>query len=372
MRGSVAKRTAVVVMLAAIVVLGWIATRVWLAWQSLDRMVFAPAEARAVFESPDYTYTEPATTIPPEAESEPPDENTPSAGTVAASPAEFAAARLAAADEAMNVYLILGSDQRASLGSSRRADAIMIFILPTDGSTPLLVSIPRDLYLHNPCTGGMSRVNANLNGCGSYATGPEQVAVAVEDFTGVAIDHFILFTFDGFRNIINRVGGVEVCPSMPVRDGNVDPVPLDLPAGCSIAGGDQALAWVRSRHTEGFIDGQWVSVASSDLVRNQRQQDVLLQAMAKVADLSDVSQLTAIVEELAGNFTIDAGLGLADAISHAWSLRSLDLHSIARPVLPVADYIDPDGRWVLVPRATFESIVVAANPLLAPYFAPAD
>jgi LCP family protein required for cell wall assembly len=360
-----------VLVLAAVVVLGWIATRVWFAWQSLDRVAFAPAEARAALESPEYTYTEPSTTVADsEAEPAPPEENTPSAGTVAESPAEFAAARLAAADEAMEVYLVLGSDQRASLGSSRRADVIMIFIQPTDGSTPLLVSIPRDLYLHNPCTGGMSRVNANLNGCGSYATGPEQVAVAVEDFTGVAIDHFILFTFDGFRNIIERVGGVEVCPSMPVRDGHVDPE-LDLPAGCSIAGGDQALAWVRSRHTEGFIGGQWVSVASSDLVRNQRQQDIILQALEKVADLSDISQLTAIVEELAGNFTIDDSLSLTDAISRAWNLRSLDLRSIARPVLPVADYIDPDGRWVLVPRATFESLVVAANPLLAPYFTPA-
>jgi LCP family protein required for cell wall assembly len=248
-----------VLVLASLAVFGWITTRVWLAWQNLERVAFAPAEARAALESPDYRYVEPPTTVGP-VETEPvePEENAPTAGTVAESPAEYAAAQLAAADEAMEVYLVLGSDQRASLGSSRRADAIMIFILPADGSTPLLVSIPRDLYLHNPCTGGMSRVNANLNGCGSYATGPEQVAVAVEDFTGVTIDHFVLFTFDGFRNVINRVGGVEVCPTTPVRDGNVDPVPLDLPAGCSLVGGDQALAWVRSRHTEGLVDGAWI------------------------------------------------------------------------------------------------------------------
>ena len=369
-RGTVAKRVAIVLTVAGLAVLGWIATRVWVAWQGLDRVAFSPAEARVALEAPTTTSIGSTTTLV-YIEDEPEEENIPTAGTVVESAAEFAAARQAAADEAMDVYLVLGSDQRASLGSSRRADTIMIFILPTDGSTPLLVSIPRDLYLHNPCTGGMSRVNANLNGCGSNATGPEQVAVAVEDFTGVAIDHFILFTFDGFRNIINQVGGVEVCPSTPVRDGHVDPVPLNLPAGCSIARGDQALAWVRSRHTEGLIGGQWVSVASSDLVRNQRQQDIILQALEKAARMSDISQLTAIVEELAGNFTIDEGLSLSDAISHAWSLRSLELRSIARPVLPVADYIDPAGRWVLVPRATFESLVVAANPLLAQYFAPA-
>jgi LCP family protein required for cell wall assembly len=218
----------------------------------------------------------------------------------------------------------------------------------------------------------MSRVNANLNGCGSYATGPEQVAVAVEDFTGVRIDHFVVFTFTGFRRIVDRVGGVEVCTDTAVRDLGVDPVPLDLPAGCHRVGGDQALAWVRSRHTEGLVNGSWVDLGLTDLDRNERQQEILLQALAAVARMRDVSELTALAADLASEFTIDSGMTITSAVAKAWELRDLDLAAIARPLLPVADYIEPEGRWVLVPRATFESIVVAANPGLAPYFAPAE
>ena len=92
------------------------------------------------------------------------------------------------------------------LGTSSRADVIVLLLLPADGSDPVMVSIPRDLYLPNPCTGGYTRVNATLNGCGEAATGPELLSVAVEDFTGVQIDHFAVFDFEGFQ-AISRPGG---------------------------------------------------------------------------------------------------------------------------------------------------------------------
>jgi LCP family protein required for cell wall assembly len=214
----------------------------------------------------------------------------------------------------------------------------------------------------------MSRINANLNGCGTRATGPEQLAIAVEDFTGLAVDHFVLFTFEGFRNVVNRVGGVEICTPVAVRDARVDPVPLDLPAGCTVANGDQTLAWVRSRRTEGLVDGAWVPVASSDLDRNQRQQEVILQAMQRLAGMRDVSELTALVEELADEFTIDHALTLGSAIATAWELRSIDVATIARPVIPVADFVTEDGARVLVPRASFSSVVVDAAPHMARFF----
>ncbi|HAX81838.1 MAG TPA: hypothetical protein DCY40_04645 [Actinobacteria bacterium] len=372
-RGSVIRRAAIVLAIAAFAGTGWTSARLWFAWNDVARVAFEPGDARSALEDPNNTDRTP-TTIPYVEEAIDPLESTEpvAGGEVAVSPDEYAAASRAGADETMDVYLVLGSDERESLGSSRRADTIMVLMIPTDGSTPVLVSIPRDLYLRNPCSGRMTRINANLNGCGSYATGPEQVAIAVEDFAGVKIDHFVVFTFTGFRRIVDRVGGVEICTDSAVRDLGVDPIPLNLPAGCSRVSGDQALAWVRSRHTKGFIDGRWVDLGSNDLVRNQRQQDILLQAMGKVTEMHDISELAALAAELASEFAIDDGITLASAVATAWELRRLDIAGIARPVLPVADYVDPDGRWVLVPRATFESIVVAANPLLAPYFSPAD
>ena len=367
-RWSMIKRAGIVVAIAGLAVLGWTTARLWLAWGNVERVAFSPDHAREVLESPANTNLgSPATTAPIE-EVGPSKEGKPVAGGADPESAEFAAAAHTALDEAMDVFLVIGSDQRSSEAASRRADVIMMFIIPADGSIPVLVSIPRDLYLHNPCTGGLTRVNANLNGCGSLATGPELVAVAVEDFTGVPVDHFIVFTFDGFRHIVDRVGGVEVCTTTAVRDLGVDPIPLDLPAGCTVAGGYQALAWVRSRHTQGLIGGQWVPIATTDLVRNQRQQDLIIQAPQRLAAMRDISDLTALVEELADEFTIDENLSLSEVVSTAWSVRSLDVSAIARPTIPVAYFVDDLGRSVLIPQATFESIVVAANPALAQYF----
>lgn len=334
------------------VALGTVARVLW-AWRDVERVAFAPGAARIALDATSV----PSAVTPVADDTAHPDGRATTTTAIAYTP-----------DAAMDVFLIIGSDERSPDATSRRADVIMIFILPTDGSDPLLVSIPRDLNLPNPCTGGMDRVNVNLNGCGDSVSGPEQVAIAVEDFTGLPIDHFVLFTFEGFRKIVERIGGIEICPETAVRDSGVDPVPLDLPAGCSIADGDQALAWVRSRHTLGLVDGAWVPLATTDLDRNQRQQDLVIETMRRLKDMHDISELSALIEDLAGQFTIDDGLSLTRAISTAWSLRSLDMTRIARPTLPVAFATDEAGRSVLIPQATFESVVVAANPGLARYF----
>lgn len=358
--GSTIRRAALVLIVVGLAVVGWTGFRIWRAWAGIERVAFDPkAAAIAIGEgkgSPD-------TSLPDDEE---PSEPLPEAG-VSASGDQFAVAAAKTADEAMDVYLIIGSDERYE-GASRRADVILLFVAPTDGSGTLLVSIPRDLYLRNPCTGKMNRINVNLNGCGSAANGPEQVAIAVGEYTGIEVDHFIVFDFDGFRAVVDRVGGVEVCTPYAVRDANTSPVALDLPAGCSNANGHQALAWVRSRHTEGFIDGSWRPLAVSDLTRNQRQQEIILQALESLGDFGDISELTALVESVSDAFAVDEGLGLGDAIAFAWSLRGMDPATITRPVIPVANWIDPTGRWVLVPQATFEEVVVAARPDLAGYF----
>ncbi|HSM02476.1 MAG TPA: LCP family protein [Acidimicrobiia bacterium] len=366
------RRVFVVIGVAFVVVAGWTGYRLWRAWSDVDRVSFNPGSARVALEGTgsgqvevDY---EPIPAETPLEQAGPIIE-----GELAQEADAYATALSRSSDETVDAYLIIGSDQRDALGQSRRADVILMFILPADGANPILLSIPRDLYLPNPCTGEMSRINANLNGCGDFANGPEQLAVAVEDFTGIQVDHFAVFDFDGFRAIVDRVGGIEVCVENPVRDLNVQPTPLRLPAGCSTIGGDMALSWVRSRRTQEQIDGVWRTMDSvSDLARNQRQQDLIVQALSRVKRFTDISELTALVEDLSNTFTIDDNLSLGQAIGTAWSLRSLDLSTIVRPVLEVANYIDPYGRYVLVPTKSFEEVVVAADPSAASLFAPAE
>lgn len=81
-------------------------------------------------------------------------------------------------DEAFNAFLIIGTDK-----GGRRADVIILALLPEDGSAPILVSLPRDLWLQIPCWEKPNRINAALNGCGSAASGPELLALTVAEFT---------------------------------------------------------------------------------------------------------------------------------------------------------------------------------------------
>lgn len=364
------RRVALVVGIAILVVAGWTGYRLWRAWTDVDRVSFDPGSARVALEGTDAGLVE----YEPVPDETPVQETGPIIeGELAQEADAYATALSRSSDETVDAYLIIGSDQRDQFGPSRRADVILLFILPADDGNPILISIPRDLYLPNPCTGAMSRINANLNGCGDFANGPEQLAVAIEDFTGIQIDHFAVFDFDGFRAIVDRVGGVEVCVENPIRDLDVRPTPLELPAGCSTIGGEMALSWVRSRRTQEQVGGVWRTVPSvSDLTRNQRQQDLVVQALTRVKNFTDISELTALVEELSDTFTIDDNLTLGQAIGTAWSLRSLDLSTIVRPVLEVGNYVDPYGRYVLVPTKSFEEVIVAADPSAASLFAPVE
>ncbi len=255
--------------------------------------------------------------------------------------------------------LVIGSDLSGNL-----ADVIMLAVLPNDGSEPMLVSLPRDLYLPNRCTQTYTKLNANLAGCRDEVNGPTLLALAVSDFTGLRVDHFALFDFDGFEEIIDELDGIEVCVDHAVRDGKAD---LDLPAGCTQASGAQTLAWVRSRRTQELVDGRWrVMPNVSDITRNERQQVLLLEMFRKLRGFSSAADLTSTVRSLADAFTLDDQLGLTDAIGLAWSLRDLDPETIVTLQIPVRSETTAGGAAILVPEVPFDQVLGEGYPLLAP------
>lgn len=329
------RRGLVVLAASVLVVVAWTGFKLWDAWRSVDRVAFLPGDARANMLR---------------------DRNPP---TEDASDPQMP---VAVDDDAFAV-LIVGSDQRSVSALSRRADVIMLFVVPPDDLDPILVSIPRDLYLPDPCFGGDARVNQALSGCGDLASGPELLAVVVEDFTGIQVDHFAVFDFVGFRKIVDRVGGVEICVDNPVRDSRTDPHPLSLPAGCTMADGGQALAWVRSRRTQELVDGRWrIMPGVNDLARNQRQQELIIQALIRLKGFRDISELTALAEDLAEAFTIDDGLSLTSAVRLAWNMRRVDVDSIVRPVIPTRGFVSPRGESVLRPLEPFSDTLAEVYP----------
>jgi LCP family protein required for cell wall assembly len=258
-------------------------------------------------------------------------------------------------DEMFDAFLLVGADASGAL-----ADVIILVLAPTDGSTPMMVSIPRDLYLPNQCTRTWNRINTNLGGCRGYATGPELLALAVQEFTGVTVDHYARIGFSGFAGLVDAFGGYTVCVASPTRDANAQ---LDLPAGCTRADGATTLAWVRSRNTEQQVGETWRRVASSDFARQARQQDVLLELAARMLSARSPASLTRRFENVAPYMRLDDRWTIREAASYAWRYRGLDLDEVIRLEIPVRNDRAPTGAAVLVPTRGFNAVLAEAYPL---------
>ncbi len=258
------------------------------------------------------------------------------------------------ADDMFEAYLGVGSDASGVL-----ADAILLALAPTDGSAPILVSIPRDLYVRNPCHEGWSRINAGLGGCEGFASGTELIALMVQGYTGIEIDHVARVSFDGFASVVGALGGVNICTDHPARDPRSG---LDLPGGCVTADGYTTLAWVRSRHTEQFIDGTWQVVAGSDFSRQSRQQDVLFQLAGKLASFGSVGSLDSTLAAVAGAVRVDSGWSFQDVVATAWRYRGVTRDSVNRISVSVRDFVTSAGAYVLAPTRSFNELLAEVYP----------
>lgn len=265
--------------------------------------------------------------------------------------------------DGIDVFLIVGSDSRESLEttegfgdfSGQRADVVMVMIHPRDGSDPAVLSIPRDLLVHDVCTGGVHRLNDALDGCEGLLNGPTELTMTVEELTGLSVDHFAMADFAGFQDVVDEIGGYEICVEYAVRD---EKAGLELPAGCTLASGEQSLAWLRSRQTEELTESGWRTVRGvNDLTRNERQREFLVEMMASVSDFTSPQEMLSAAGSIAPHITIDSGLSLFDAVGLAWTLRGLG--SVRTLEIPVADAKTDNGAAVLVASEPVSEIVAA-------------
>ena len=224
--------------------------------------------------------------------------------------------------------LVLGVDRRPE-GSSvegSRSDTIMVVrILPGTGEVRML-SIPRDLFVEIE-PGVEDRINAAY----SYG-GVDQITRAAEKATGISIDRYAVVDFEGFRDIVDAVGGlrVEIQDQMP---------PGRQMQGTQTLNGQQALFYARYRGTPG-----------GDLDRIARQQQLVGALREKLVSWGAVSKLPGIMEAVHGNLETDLGLGAN--ISLARSLLNAEGTDSALKTLQFAGSPTtlPDGRQVLAPN----------------------
>ncbi|GAB3245890.1 LCP family protein [Arthrobacter pigmenti] len=257
--------------------------------------------------------------------------------------------------------LIIGTDTRSGnsgYGSTElakgygHADVMMLMQLSADRERVTVVSFPRDLMVplpacEDPLSGSISpqqplgQLNSSLsNG------GPGCTVATINEMTGLTVDHFMMADFNAVKELSKTLGGVQVCLNRPVHDGKSN---LDLPAGVSTVQGEQALAFLRTRHE--FGNG-------SDLDRIRAQQSFLSSMVRKVKDngtLSNLPRLYSIAETVTRNLTVDEGLSrIPKLVSTATRLSGVDLSEVAFVTVPNEPWTQNPARLQLTRPAADE------------------
>jgi LCP family protein required for cell wall assembly len=237
----------------------------------------------------------------------------------------------------------LGTGASAIFGSAesvsgQRSDTIMLVRIVPATSSVAILSIPRDLLL--PVAGiGTARVNAAFN------SGPDLLVSTIEQDLGIDLNHFMVVSFYSFTQISDAIGGVYQYFPTPARDLYSD---LSVPqAGCVLLKGSQALAFVRSREYQYYLDGSWQYqlVPESDLARIQRQQDFVKLAIKRAEQVAPTNPvaLNGVIAGIAGSLTVDDNFSSSQLLSLASVLRHANAAGIPEWTYPTVNSTEVPG-----------------------------
>jgi LCP family protein required for cell wall assembly len=262
--------------------------------------------------------------------------------------------------------LVVGSDSRAAIAaggdnaqfggtanvSGQRSDTIILVRVVPKTKQLMMLSIPRDLW--GPIPGqGTNRINT------AFDTGPNLLVQTIQQDLHVPINHYVEVNFDTFRDISNAVGGVNFYFPTPAKDAYSN---LSIPAaGCYSLKGDQALAFVRSRHYQYYQDGYWHFEALSDLARIQRQQAFIKKLIKKAeGEYTNPFALNDIIGGITKNLTVDSGFSTGLMLTLAKDFRAMDATTIPNLTLPTYGFTTSGGAEVLGLQQPQAAQVVAA------------
>ena len=242
------------------------------------------------------------------------------------------------ADPEAKNFLITGSDANACVDPNspwagaadpdrqnigNRSDTIMVMRVDPSTRQAAVLSFPRDLWVQIPGK-GKSRINS------AYVKDDySRLAQTLYDNFGIVVDHYIQVDFCAFKRIVDAVGGVAVPFDTPVLDRNVG---IDIQtAGCHTFKGDEALAYVRSRHLK-WVDanGEIHEDRAADFGRISRQQDFLRRVLqtALKKGLFDPKIAQALIASLQTEIVTEQGFTITDMMRFAGVMRDVNPKAI--------------------------------------------
>jgi len=196
--------------------------------------------------------------------------------------------------------LVIGYDRRAgeAKGAPSRSDTLMLIRADPRAETISMLSFPRDLRAGIACPGRTTytdKINAAYSACGASGT-----LETVRQLTGVKVNYLITVNFRGFRQLVDKLGGIWMDIDRRYfndRSGPSGYAKINLQPGYQNLGGYQALDFVRFRHTD------------SDLYRNARQQLFVRALKDQIRSNFSLTKLPKVIRVLTSNIEVGQGGG---------------------------------------------------------------
>ncbi|MFI9784921.1 LCP family protein [Kitasatospora sp. NPDC051984] len=258
-----------------------------------------------------------------------------------------------ATNDALNL-LVIGTDSRVGLGreygdegSTGHADTTLLFHISKDRSNATVLSIPRDLMVAVPeCRSGEKRIPGEARAMFNSSLGqdgrdPGCTWKTVEKLTGVRINHFMMVNFEAVKSLSTAVGGVEVCAATAIDDPYSH---LKMSAGRHVVQGEEALAFVRTRHAVGL---------GGDLTRIPLQQQFISSMIRKMKSsdtLTSPAKLWSLADAATKALTVDSAINDVNRLKDlALDISRVNTGNITFTTVPVLDDPTDSNRLVLKP-----------------------
>ena len=243
-------------------------------------------------------------------------------------------------------------------------DSMMVMSLLPQSHHTTLVSIPRDLWVQNPAnSGSYTKINAVYpTAAGSDNTNPvaggNAAAQKISLITGLNVQYWVTIDFQGFRDFINAIGGVDVYvpdsfnACYPKNDNaNIDAswIKVQFNKGLQHMDGNTAIEYARAREPlevcgKGTSENQ---AELTDFARSARQQIIIKAALSKVKDIGTWPHLYSALNAL--QHTIYTNLSFADLAEFALHMDLNGAHRVGLSNQNVLQDGTADGQYVLQP-----------------------
>ncbi|MEX0834078.1 MAG: LCP family protein [Actinomycetota bacterium] len=214
--------------------------------------------------------------------------------------------------------LVLGSDARSrdpQAVAQNRADSIHVVGLNPARKQATILGFPRDSWVGIPGNGN-GRINDAM-----VLGGPQLMVQTIEQLTGLHMDYYALTSFEGFKDLVDDLGGIRVDIPYEMKD---EFSKADFREGWEVLNGFDALAFTRDRH----------DVPNGDFSRSENQGIFLLSALTQFHRQASKDPTTILTWMAAGLRNIQTDLPFNDLVKLAFTASKLPTKEVTNLVVP--------------------------------------